>query len=312
LLNDATLHLPLEQRLEAGRTLARLGDPRYPVTLDEWRTQTAQRNETFGAPDGYWCYVRPGTYQIGGWKEDEASADHELPGFWIARYPITVAQYAQFIEADGYQNKGYWTSEGWKWRQERDRTQPYFWGNAQYNSPNQAVIGVAWYECMAFCAWLTAQLADTLPEGYAVHLPTEAEWEAAAAYDAQMQRRTYPWGDKPEPTPEHAIFADDQDNNLGAPAPVGVCPAGSAACGALDMGGQVREYCRSSHRTYPQGAGEGKSDFSSASRDVSLRRGSWWDNRTYVRCAARHWCGPNLIGIDTDGCRVLLSPRASP
>jgi formylglycine-generating enzyme required for sulfatase activity len=292
------------------RALANLTDPRFPVSLDEWRTQTAQRNETFGAPDGYWCYVRPGTYQIGGWEEGKASATHDLPAFWIARYPLTVVQYAAFIDDGGYQQQDYWTPNGWQWK--RDRTQPYRWGDAQYNSPNQAVIGVTWYECMAFCAWLTAQLADTLPEGYVLQLPTEAEWEAAAAYDAQMQRRTYPWGED-EPTPEYAIFEDEQGNNLGAPAPVGVCPAGSAACGALDMGGQVWEWCRSSHKAYPAGANVGQSKFNEGDFDVPLRGGAWHTDRTSVRCAARNWNFPIFrYGYRDDGLRVLLSPRVLP
>jgi formylglycine-generating enzyme required for sulfatase activity len=251
--------------------------------------------------------VRPGTYQIGGWDKKQKSANHKLPAFWIARYPITVAQYAAFIDDGGYQQQGYWTPEGWKWRQERDRTQPYRWGEARYNSPNQAVIGVTWYECMAFCNWLTAQLADRLPEGYVVQLPTEAEWEAAAAYDTQMERRTYPWGDKPEPTPEHAIFEDDQGNNLGAPAPVGVCPAGAAACGALDMVGQVWEWCRSSYRAYPQEAHAARAEFNRDEGDVPRRGGSWWNKRTLVRCAARVRGSPNYR-YDL-GLRVLLSPR---
>jgi formylglycine-generating enzyme required for sulfatase activity len=296
-------------RITAAQVLADLDDPRYPVSRDEWRRETVRRNETFGQPDGYWCYVRPGTYGIGGWEEDKESANHDLPGFWIARYPITVAQYAAFIDDGGYQQQGYWTPEGWKWRQEIDRTQPWRWGDAQYNSPNQAVIGVSWYECMAFCAWLTAQLDNTLPEGYALQLPTEAEWEAAAAYDAQMQQRTYPWDNKTEPTPEHAIFADDQGNRLGAPAPVGVCPAGAAACGALDLGGQVWEWCRSSHGAYPAGANEGQPDFKRDNIDVPLRGGSWYSNRTSVRCAARGWNIPSPDGYGDYGCRVLFSPR---
>jgi formylglycine-generating enzyme required for sulfatase activity len=308
------LHTPdsgvvLEDRLTAARVLAELSDPRYPLSLDEWRTQTARRNETFGAPDGYWCYVPPGTYRIGGWEDDEESVDHDLPVFWIARYPVTVAQYTAFIDDGGYQQHDYWTPEGWKWIQENERTQPWGWDDTDYNSPNQAVIGAAWYECMAFCAWLTAQLGDA---GYEIRLPTEAEWEAAAAYDAQMQRRAYPWDNKTEPTLEHAIFADDQGNSLGAPAPVGVCPAGAAACGALDMGGQVWEWCRSIRKAYPARANAGQPDFKRDVRDVPLRGGSWLARRTSARCAARDWIVPNLWSHDAYGFRVLLSPRTEP
>jgi formylglycine-generating enzyme required for sulfatase activity len=127
-----------------------------------------------------------------------------------------------------------------------------------------------------------------------------------------MQRRTYPWGED-EPTPEHAIFEDDQGNNLGAPAPVGVCPAGAAACGALDMGGQVWEWCRSSHRAYPARANEGKQEFKRNKYDVPLRGGSWLDNRTSVRCAARNGDNPGYWGVIINlGFRVLLSPRVLP
>jgi formylglycine-generating enzyme required for sulfatase activity len=251
--------------------------------------------------------VRPGTYQIGGWEEGKESADHDLPASWIARYPVTVAQYRVFIDDGGYQQQDYWTPEGWEWRQENNRTQPWGWDYSEYSSPNQAVIGVTWYECMAFCSWLTACVGDA---GYEIRLPTEAEWEAAAAYDEEMQRRTYPWGED-EPTPEHAIFADDQGNKLGAPAPVGVCPAGAAACGALDLGGQVWEWCRSSHGAYPQGANAGQPEFKRDDSDVPLRGGSWYDKRTSVRCAARYRVNPGNW-YDLYGFRVLLSPRVRP
>jgi formylglycine-generating enzyme required for sulfatase activity len=303
--------LPVAERIRVARTLADLGDPRFPVTIEQWNNEMARRGtELTREGDHYWRYVPAGTYRIGGWKEGEASADHDLPGFWIARYPITVAQYRQFIEAGGYDKQDYWTPNGWKWRQKRDRTQPYRWGEARYNSPNQAVIGVTWYECMAFCNWLTAQLAET---GYEVRLPTEAEWEAAAAYDAAMQQRTYPWGDKPEPTPEHAIFAADRGYKPGVPpAPVGVCAAGAAACGALDMGGQVWEYCRSSYRAYPQEAHAARAEFNRDEGDVPRRGGSWRDGRTHVRCAARYWDDPNYWSVNFIGFRVLLSPRVLP
>jgi formylglycine-generating enzyme required for sulfatase activity len=296
-------------RCAAAEILGKFGDSRFPTTMDEWREELMQRTKVFGSSDSYWCYVQPGTYCIGGWEGSEESAAIELSGFWVARYPITVAQYQTFIEAKGYKRQDYWTPEGWQWVQELNRTQPKHWGEAHLNTPNQAVIGVTWYESMAFCTWLNSQLTDKLPKGYALHLPTEAEWEVAAAYDAQMQRRKYPWGEE-EPTSEHAIFEDDQGKNLGAPAPVGVCPAGAAACGALDMGGNVWEWSQSSHVTYPWGAGERQVEFQRDKYGAPLRGGSWYLEGKRVSCAARYSEGPLYYGSDECGFRVLLSPTS--
>jgi formylglycine-generating enzyme required for sulfatase activity len=309
LLNDATQPIPVTERLRAGALFADLGDPRFPVRLEEWQQETARRNEQFGKPDGYWRYVPAGTYRIGGWKEGEASADHDLPGFWIARYPITVAQYRQFIEAGGYDKQDYWTPNGWKWR--RYRTQPYLWGVAQYNSPNQAVIGVTWYEAVAFMRWLNQQLAEVLPAGWVARLPTEAEWEAAAAYDGPgTQQRLYPWGNEPAPDTERAIF---DESGLNVPAPVGVCAAGAAACGALDMVGNVWEAATSSYGGYPGASGKVVGDFKEDDFDVPWRGASWWNGRTHVRCAARNWDFPDYGGVNGNlGFRVLLSPRVLP
>ncbi|NNJ13331.1 SUMF1/EgtB/PvdO family nonheme iron enzyme [Chloroflexales bacterium ZM16-3] len=207
--------LPL--RIEAGAALGQLGDPRIPVTPDAWQRELGRRGEEFAAAgDHYWRYVRPETYQIGGWNKGEPSAKIALPAFWLARFPLTVAQYAPFV-ADGYgpDAERWWTPEGWAWKDKR--TQPWGWDKPEYRGLNQPVIGVTWYEATAFFAWLTEQLQDTLPKDYVVRLPTEAEWEAAAAYDAQMQRQMYPWGDE-EPTLDRAIY---DASALGRPAPVG-------------------------------------------------------------------------------------------
>ncbi len=319
LLHTPTSGVVLDDRLTAAGVLADLGDPRIPVTPEQWQQELTRRTDRFGAPAGYWCYVRPGTYGIGGWKDDHEDEDEEdedeqqpaaalidLPAFWIARYPLTVAQYRAFLDAGGYDEQEYWTDHGWAWKHQQNRTQPWEWDDPTYTNPNQAVIGVTWYEAMAYCAWLT----DALSDGRVIRLPSEAEWEAAAAYDQTMTRRTYPWGDEPPPTPEHAIFEDDQGRNLGAPAPVGCCPDGAAACGALDMVGQVWEWCSSSADAYPQGAGEMKKDFTRNEYDVPVRGGSWWDNRTYVRCAARDRYHPLNVDLSNRrGLRVVFSPR---
>ncbi|MCG8353434.1 MAG: formylglycine-generating enzyme family protein [Chloroflexales bacterium] len=60
---------------------------------------SSHRVETMGR--SYWCSICSGVYSIGGWKDTMPRADIALPDFWIARFPIMVAQYAPFLQA-GY------------------------------------------------------------------------------------------------------------------------------------------------------------------------------------------------------------------
>ncbi len=275
-----------------------------PVTSDEWRTELRRCTGHFGQPDGYWCYVRRGTYPIGGWERDQARADRRLNSFWIARLPITVAQFTPFI-AVGYADSArrWWTPHGWQWKREYNRTQPYRWREPPFNSQaDQPVTGVTWYEAVAFTTWLTEQLADDLPRGYVIRLPTEAQWEAAAACDAAGHRHPYPWGEA-ELSPDRAVYNRSWDDG---PPLVGSCPTGMAACGALDMVGTVWEWCSSRYNAYPQGADEIQKDVTRDTWDIPVRGGSWGNTRTYVRCAARDRYRPHLNGR---GLRVVFSPR---
>ena len=299
-----TCSCTLDSRLQVGKALGRLGDQRIPVTLDAWRGELARRNEQFGNPAGYWCYVRSGTYRIGGWEAHEHSVEVNLPAFWLARYPVAVAQYAPFVEVGyGPDAERWWTPQGWRWKQAQRRKQPWGWDDPRYNAANQPVTGVTWYDATAFCAWLTEQLADQLPHGYLVCLPSEAEWEAAASYAPGAPRRTYPWGEQ-EPTPERAIY---NASGLDAPAPVGSCPAGAAACGALDMAGNVWEVTTSSYEQYPIKSATLKKDFTNNTGDVPLRGGAYWNESTYVRCGARDW---GHLNYGYDGFRIVVAPRA--
>ncbi len=295
----------LPQRIEAGEALGRLGDTRVPVTRDDWRAELGRRNEAFGSPAGYWCSVRPGAYRIGGWEQGEKAANITLPAYWIARYPITVAQFAPFIDQGyGKEAERWWTPKGRQWKQAQARTASYGWNEAPYDGANQPVIGITWYEATAFCAWLTEQLGAALPAGFIVRLPTEAEWEAAAAYDGAMPRRTYPWGED-EPTPEHAIY---DAANLGRPAPIGCCPAGAAACGALDMAGNVWEVTASSYRGYPNQSNTAEEDFTTGDYQVPWRGGSYYQSSTSVRCGARGRI--NLVDVSYFAFRVVVAPRS--
>ncbi len=296
--------LPFDQgsRLDAGRALGLLGDPRLPVSDLDWRRSLEQRSTTFTAVgDHYWRYVPDGRYRIGGWDDDDASAEHDLKPFWIARLPITVAQFARFV-AEGYRDDTHWTPNGLRWRE--DLTAPYWWDDPRFSGTNQPVIGEMWYEATAFCHWLTTHLTAVLPAHHELRLPTEAEWEVAAAYDGTATHRTYPWGEG-EVTPERAVYTAWK---LNAPAPVGLCPAGTAACGALDLAGNVWEWCASHHTTYPDAAHTIQKDFTGNDWVVPLRGGSYWKgDSSNVRCGARYRSHPDYGGYNY-GFRVVVSP----
>ena len=111
--------IPSADRVIAGQVLGELGDPRFPVHSDQWRESLARLSATLtNQGEHYWRYVPAGTYRIGGWEDAEPSIDHKLPFFWIARLPITVAQFARFV-AEGYGEDRFWTPHGLAWRGEQ-------------------------------------------------------------------------------------------------------------------------------------------------------------------------------------------------
>ncbi len=285
--------VPFHFRVRAAQLAGQLGDPRTPISHKDWqrelkrRAYFAQPSEWTNFPPPYFCSVPVGTYRIGGWQEGEPEAKIALPPFWIARLPLTVAQYAAFL------------ADAWS----KDNT-PYHWGTAPWDGLNQPVIGITWGMATAYCAWLSTQMADDLPTGYALRLPTEAEWEASVAYDAQGSRRDYPWGND-APTPERAIY---DASGLKNPAPVGCCPSGAAACGAMDMAGNVWELMSSDYRAYPVGSHQPQKDFTNS--PTSWRGGSWLRESSSVRCGKRYGfvLYPDYYAY---GFRVVLAPPAT-
>jgi formylglycine-generating enzyme required for sulfatase activity len=252
--------------------------------------------------------VPAGNFLMGSSDADpDAEADekpqHELhlPTYWIGKTPVTNKQFRPFVEGDGYSNPDYWTKDGW---QEKNRVQPYYWRDKKWNGAEYPVVGIAWYEAMAYVAWLRTRTGDDC------RLPTEAEWEKAAR---GTDGRIYPWGSVwEEGRCNYArgglmgIFAAQQTS------PVGKFVNGASPYGALDMVGNVWEWTRSEFRDYPYDADDGRENVDAlAGKWFTLRGGSWYWDRTGVRCAARYRGFPGGSGSD-GGCRVLFSPRASP
>jgi iron(II)-dependent oxidoreductase len=131
-------------------------------------------------------------------------------------------------------------------------------------------------------------------------LPSEVEWEKAAAWDAARgQARRYPWGEQ---------FAsercDTRESTLGATTAAGTYPNGASPCGAQDMAGNVREWTRSRYAPYPHDASDGREQME-ASGDRVQRGGSWFGFASDARCAFREWHAPDEVSAVV-GFRLLL------
>ncbi|TEU14814.1 MAG: hypothetical protein E3J21_14810 [Anaerolineales bacterium] len=161
-------------RAAAGDVLARLGDPRPGVGLRE-----------DGLPDIVWCEVPAGLFIMGTQKEDIPALlekyggerewyewetpQHQpnLSAYSIGKYPVTNAQCAAFVQDGGYRNDewwkeaisaAYWSPAGFKgYLDDEPRTGPATYGGV-FELPNHPVVGVSWYEAVAFCRWLTERL----------------------------------------------------------------------------------------------------------------------------------------------------------
>ena len=230
-------------------------------------------------------YVPPGEFLMGtdkaeldaiwqrlGWKEEwKRFAKDEVPmhrvrltkSYWLYQTEVTNAMYGHFLAATGYQK-------------------PSYWGKRRFGRPKQPVVGVSWHDAVAYCKWAGGRL------------PTEAEWEYAAA---GTDGRKYPWGNE-APDKTRAVF--DLAFKTGRARPVGRLVEGASPFGARDMAGNVYEWCADRYgKDYygqspaadPKGPAKGKARV--------LRGGSWGSIPSNLRVTSR-------VGYLTPGFRDFL------
>ncbi len=221
--------------------------------------------------------------------------------FSMGKYQITNAQFQSFISDSGYSTDTYWTTNGITQRNGGSWTQPAFWGDSNFNGSNQPVVGVSWYEAVAFCNWLSVKegltpaysasgQATLTATGY--RLPTEVEWEYVAAKGGSGQaERIYAWGDA-TPTDCSLVVGNvgscgnTTTANVGSKSTVGDTPQGLA-----DMSGNVYEWCSDNYQADSSVVG-GTDRYSfvddSNGQPFLLRGGAWNDtNGDYFRGAFR-------------------------
>ncbi len=172
----------------------------------------------------------------------------EVAPYRMARTAVSNAEFAVFVEEDGYARRALWCEEGWHWRTRAAATAPLYWQRqgAQWRvrqgqqwlplDTHAAVVHVNWFEADAYCRWAQRRL------------PTEAEWEFAAATapgDTASKRR-YPWGDV-SPTARHANLYGVASGT----ADVSAFAAGDSAWGIRQMLGNVWEWTADWFSAYP-------------------------------------------------------------
>jgi iron(II)-dependent oxidoreductase len=200
--------------------------------------------------------------------------------FSIARAPVTNAEFAEFVEAGGYERAELWSEAGWQWLQQNVQTAPRYWQRTDGGwtmrwfdrhmalEANRPVMHVNYYEAEAYCNWAGRRL------------PTEVEWEVAASRvpaaggDAlEPGKRLYPWGDT-FPEPQRANLDGYRLDTVD----VAALPDGDSALGCRQMLGNVWEWTSSTFAPYPGFAVDLYRDYSKPwfpeGRKV-LRGGSW-------------------------------------
>ena len=211
------------------------------------RLETLSRiTEAILCPPFAWCHVQRGQVTIGDASLYGGTRGGivDVASFAIAKYQVTNAQYQRFLDdPNGYAHLFWWeySPEAIQWHKDHRKPKP-----TAFDGPVLPRTRVSWFDCMAFCAWLSSNLRNQTEKGnpgsvnmqnndsWSVRLPTEQEWQRAAIGDMDWQ---YPWGNNLD------VKRGNFGNSVGHPTQVGSYPNGQSPCGAMDMLGNVWEWC---------------------------------------------------------------------
>lgn len=182
----------------------------------------------------------------------------DVPTFTIAKYPTTNAQFEKFIEAGGYNEKKWWTEAGWQSKEKEKWTEPRFWQSIPFELSDQPVVGISWYEALAFCQWLTEVTGEKIMP------PTEQQWQRAAQGDDD---RVYPWGNDWDcKRCNNNVKPCNSKSTMSVTKYEG---KGDSPFKVVDMSGNVWEWCMTKFEA-------GKNDLNG--EDIRVVRGGSWDN----------------------------------
>ena len=153
--------------------------------LSEWSICT----ESGEPPAHQLLNVAGGTVTLGkskdaplyGWDNEYGRHCAEISDFKAAQHLTSNREFLAFVEAGCYQDKQWWSEEGWNWREFKQANFPHFWLQAgdvwrlrtmasELDMPWNWPVEVNYLEAKAFCTWKSAQT------GLPIRLPSEDEW----------------------------------------------------------------------------------------------------------------------------------------
>lgn len=224
-----------------------------------------------------------GSYRIGSTPDDGFVFDNEkwaheveLQPFEIARTPVTNAEFCAFIDDGGYRKREYWSDEGWAWRTKANAEHPIYWEGTMRRHFDrlmplrdaEPVVHVNYFETQAYCAWSGRRL------------PTEAEWEVAAAGAPVRGNLDGAYGDVCDVT----MFADAESRY-----------------GCRQMIGNVWEWTQSVFEPYPGFATDPYKEYSEPwfGTHYVLRGGAWSTRSRLVTTRWRNFYRPQRRDIIT-------------
>ena len=248
--------------------------------------------------DGEMALIEAGPFEMGaparGFAYDNERPRHawDLPAFLIDRLPVTNGDMLRFVDDGGYARPELWDREGWAWREQENVELPRYWARSdggyavrsfadwQEVDPSLPICHVSWYEADAYARWAGKRL------------PTEAEWEKAAAWDpATGDASSHPWG--AQPWTERVANLDQLTFGC---APAGAYANGESPSGMRHALGSVWEWTASrfegyrGFRAFPYS--EYSEEFFGGPYRV-LRGGSWATQPDAASTTFRNWDHPD-------------------
>jgi formylglycine-generating enzyme required for sulfatase activity len=257
--------------------------------------------------------------------------------FWIAKYPVTNAQYERFLLADDFGKEDFWQDFFWydsackyqgqlvkdgvdflqSERLTRPSSQgatallPRFWQDAHFGATqrNNPVVGISWFEANAYTKWLSFHWSELLESQVnsnlhqqVLRLPLKTEWEFAARGDSNDRSLwRFPLdlgaGTIQQEIREGTQRANVKESHIWCTTPVDTYPEGASPFGVMDMFGNVWEWL----------ANESPEDENLPPFLMAVRGGSWKYNYTYASLSDQV-CVPKTRAESDLGFRLIAIP----